>query len=64
MRMITERMMFREEVINTAATSLMLRTEWNLPDKNSELVSTMTEFSHLLKPFHKNLFIFLDKKMD
>lgn len=41
MRMITERMMFREKVVNTAAKSVMLRADWNLPDKNSELVSMM-----------------------
>lgn len=60
MRIITERMMFREEVINTAATSLMFRAEWNLPDKNSEVISTMPKFSHLLKSNHKNLLIFLE----
>lgn len=58
--MITEAMMLREEVINSAATSVMLRAERNLADKNSEVVSTMPKVSHLLKPYHKNLLIFLD----
>lgn len=58
--MITKAMMLREEVINGAATSVMLRAERNLADKNSELVSTMSKFFHLLKPYHKDLLIFLD----
>lgn len=39
--MIIERMMFREEVVNIVVMSVMFRVDWNLLDKNSELISMM-----------------------
>ena len=58
-RSIRIRMVFREKVFNTTSMRLMLLTQRNFSNQNSELVRPMPIVAELLNPFCHYIIIFL-----